>query len=233
MWVKRLSPALFALCCGAQAAALPASPVSPASTVSPAGGDSCAAAALESLQNHYQGLRDFSARFEQRLESAVYPGPEVSTGLVELAKPGRMRWQYETPHASLFVSDGETAWLVDTERSEVTVLPLGESFVSITALAFLFGTARITEQFEVDMPHCVNDSARVRLTPRAPAAYEYVELQVELPVGAFREFVIGDLFGNRTRFYFAEVRINQGIPGERFRYVPGPDEMVLVPDASP
>ncbi len=228
MWSKRPSPGLLALCMAVQALALPA----PAAAKAGA----CAAAALESLQSHYQGVRDFSARFEQKQESAMYPGPEISTGRVELARPGRMRWQYETPHASLFVADGETAWLVSTADDgvrEVTVLPLAESFVSVTALAFLFGTARIKEQFEVDATRCVKHSAQLRLTPRAGAAYEYIELQVELPEGAFDEFVIGDLFGNRMRMRFAEARINQGIPAERFRYEPGPGERVLVPDASP
>lgn len=224
MWIKRLSPALFALCFVAQVLVAPA-PAAKAGR--------CADAALESLQNHYQGVRDFSARFEQKSESTIIPGPEISTGRVELAKPGRMRWQYETPHASLFVADGETAWLVDTANKEVTVVPFDESFVSITALAFLFGTARIKEQFKASATHCVNRSAWLRLTPRAPSAYEYIELKIELPEGAFDEFVIGDLFGNRMQFRFAELRINQGIPAERFRYVPGPGERVLVPEASP
>ena len=51
----------------------------------------------------------------------------AASGEVVFAKPGKMRWTYESPEPSLVVSDGATLWIYDPKAREVQKLPLGDA----------------------------------------------------------------------------------------------------------
>jgi len=67
---------------------------------------------------------------------ATLPGEETLTrGRVVFAKPGRMRWVYESPEPSLVVSDGETLWIYDPAAREAQRLPVTQGYLTGAALA--------------------------------------------------------------------------------------------------
>ncbi len=196
----------------------------PASATS---GADCVEAVVERVQAHYDDVEDLAARFEQRTESAAYPEPQLASGRVEFAKPGRMRWAYSEPQPSLVVSDGATLWIVDPEAKEVQVLAVDEAFLSGTGIHFLLGEGRITDAFDVTSKECGDDVVALRLDPKEAATYEYLELQVSPETGEVRGTHIADLLGNHTHVAFLEFVANQGPPLDRFRYEPAPDERVM------
>jgi outer membrane lipoprotein carrier protein len=187
----------------------------------------CADAVVTRVQDHYDGIEDLAADFEQRTESAVYPEAMMASGRVQFAKPGRMSWTYTAPQPSLVVSDGATLWIVDPEAKEVQVLAVNEAFLSGTAIHFLLGEGRIGEAFDVTAVECAEDLAKLRLDPKEAATYEYLELLVSPTSGEVRATHIADLLGNHTHVAFRGFRVNQNPPVENFRYTPGPDERVL------
>jgi outer membrane lipoprotein carrier protein len=64
---------------------------------------------INGLQGKYVRLNTLSAEFTQ-----VYNAPGERTrresGRLQLKKPGKMRWDYTTPEAKLYVSDGKTMY---------------------------------------------------------------------------------------------------------------------------
>ena len=121
----------------------------PAPASKPAAAADCAAAVTARVQARYERMRDLEARFTQRTISPLSPAGDVSTGRVALAKPGKMRWSYETPEASLVVSDGKTLWIYDAAAREAQKLAVGEQFMSGAAFQFLLGDGRIADSFAV------------------------------------------------------------------------------------
>ncbi len=113
---------------------------------------SCAEEVALRVQGHYEGVRDLQAEFSQSTHNAVLgdvPGAEIpARGRVVFAKPGRMRWVYESPEPSLVVSDGETLWIYDPTLKEVQVLSVDAGFLSGTAIQFLLGEGQILESFD-------------------------------------------------------------------------------------
>jgi len=217
---------------GDDAAAAPAPRPAPAAR--PAAAADCAAALTARVQARYDHMRELEARFTQRTHSALSPGGDVTTGRVALAKPGKMRWSYETPEPSLVVSDGATLWIYDPAAREAQRLTVGEQFLSGAAFQFLLGSGRIVDSFRVTAERCDAARARLTLTPRADATYQSLELEVDTASGEAHATAVLDLFGNRTEVEFTEIRYDSGLDASTFRFAPEPGVRVieLAPPAS-
>jgi outer membrane lipoprotein carrier protein len=187
----------------------------------------CAAALTARVQARYDRMRELEARFTQRTLSALAPGGELTTGRVALAKPGRMRWSYETPEPSLVVSDGATLWIYDPRAREAQKLAVGEQFLSGAAFQFLLGSGRIADSFRVAADRCDAPRVRLTLTPRADATYQALELEVDAASGEALATAVLDLFGNRTEVQFSEIRYDGGLAPDVFRFTPEPGVRVI------
>ncbi len=191
----------------------------------------CAEQVALRVQSHYDGVRDLDAEFSQSTRSVVLgsvPGEETSArGRVVFAKPGRMRWAYESPEPSLVVSDGETLWIYDPAAKEVQVLSVDAGFLSGTAIQFLLGEGEILESFSVDAESCEGEEVSLGLRPKQSSSYERMELRVYKASGAIRATAVVDLFGNRTDVVFEKVQRNQGPSDALFRFEPAEDDRVL------
>jgi len=191
---------------------------------SPAAGGDCGATMAGRVQARYEGVEDLAARFRQQsrhaaLGSSLGDEPPVE-GRVMFAKPGRMRWEYEKPLESLVVSDGETLWIADPGAREVQVFPVGEAFLSGTAMQFLLGEGDLRSSFDVSAAaeSCAAEEVRLTLVPKEAATYERLELLVEAASGDVRATAILDLFGNRTDVAFEDMKTNQKPEAGQFRF---------------
>ena len=194
--------------------------------------EDCGATVAARVQQHYEGVRDLEASFTQRTQSVTLgAGPlakaEPSRGTVVFAKPGKMRWHYETPQPSLVVSDGETLWIYDPIRKEAQRVDVTQGYLSGAALAFLFGDGDLLGEFDIAARDCDQPVVRLLLQPRRDASYERLELRAIANSGDVIETLVVDLFGNRTEVTFHDVRINQSPPPDRFRFEPGPEVQVI------
>lgn len=208
----------------------------PAPAVAAEAPDDCGQRAVQRVQARYDAIQDLSARFEQTTRSVSLAGSpladdETSTGRVELAKPGRMRWEYARPEPSLVVSDGRVLWLYDPAAREVQRMVVDGGFLSGAALQFLLGGGRIDDEFRVEVTACEDGRVELRLLPRQEASYERLGLTVEPESGDIVETTIVDLLGNETRIRFSELRVDQHPAADRFRFtVPEGVEVIdLVP----
>jgi outer membrane lipoprotein carrier protein len=190
----------------------------------------CARDVAARVQARYDGVQDLEARFTQRSRSVALGGAAQemqASGVALFAKPGRMRWTYETPEPSVVVSDGKTLWIYDPAAREAQAFQVGEGFLSGTAVQFLLGEGRILEAFSVRAEGCGGETVTLFLTPRQEASYESLELRVDPKTGDVRGTAVVDLFGNRTDVTFASLRANVRPDPARFRFEPEPGVRVL------
>ena len=191
----------------------------------------CAEEVALQVQRHYEGVRDLQAEFSQSTHNAVLgdvPGAGApARGRVVFAKPGRMRWVYESPEPSLVVSDGETLWIYDPTMKEVQVLSVAAGFLSGTAIQFLLGEGKILESFDVGAESCEGEEVSLELRPKQMASYERLRLRVERASGAILATTVFDLFGNRTEVVFEKMQRNRAPDPALFRFEPSEDDRVL------
>lgn len=197
----------------------------------------CASEVAARVQRRYEKVRDLRATFEQRTERASLGGAPsdalVARGTVVFAKPGKMRWSYESPEPSLVVSDGTTLWIYDEKAREVQKLSLAAGHLSAAGIQFLLGDGKLDAEFRITATACTDTNATLALVPRKDAQYERLELRVDPKSGAVSETVVVDLFGNRTVVVMREVRENTGVGEALFRFEAPPGVRILEAPAAP
>jgi len=210
--VRRTLPALvLALICAASASAAGEPPAA----------TDCVGRAVTALQHRYESVRDLAASFEQTTRSVALGGPgasEASRGRVVFAKPGRMRWTYESPEPSLVVSDGKQLWIYDPAHREVQRLGVTDAYLSGAAVHFLLGQGQILRDFSVKALRCEAAVVELELVPRAPASYEKLRVVTDPRSGELLETTVVDLIGNATTVALRDAQTNRDPDPGLFRF---------------
>ena len=102
-----------------------------------------------SLQKKYDAIRDFTADFVHESEGGLLRKKQTERGVVQVKKPGKMRWDYKSPEPKVFVSDGRRIYLHVPADNQVIISPVPEQDQATTAVLFLVGKGNLTRDFTV------------------------------------------------------------------------------------
>lgn len=182
------------------------------------------ATVVDRVQKRYDGASDFRARFNQTLTNAALKRKSTSTGEVLLKKPGRMRWNYQTPEPKMYLSDGDTLWLYEPEDKQAFKQDLKSTQLP-AALAFLTGKGKLKDEFEIawstDTRFAGPADYVLSLSPKQPQSQVKSLLFVVDPeTFLVRESVLIDPQGNTNDILFSDIQINTKIPDTTFRWSP-------------
>lgn len=218
------SAALFAtLVLGAGKPAAPAAPPKPAAT-QPAVAKDDAAVWATKVQKTYETVKDLSADFQQvtRFKGADKTGP-MTTGTIEVKKPGKMRWEFGTPEKKSMVSDGKTLWMYDGEENQVVVNEFMQQTTSVTGLNFLEGLGDLKKSFDVTLAAApadatAKDAVFLSLAPKDASDVQFTNilLAVDRKTGLANEVFLTDPMGSVTRLTFTNLVRNKALPDSRF-----------------
>jgi outer membrane lipoprotein carrier protein len=181
-------------------------------------------AVVAEVQKRYDGASDFRSRFSQTLTSAAMGRKTSSSGEVAFKKPGRMRWDYEKPDKSTYVTDGGVLWLYEPDDKQAFKQELKASQLP-AALAFLTGKGKLATEFDIsfaDKPAYGTASDYVlSLSPKvAEPQVKNILFVVDPKTFDVRESVITDGQGNVNDIVFADIRVNTKIPEAQFKFTP-------------
>jgi len=95
------------------------------------------------LEARYRSARTLQATF---LERYTENGRVVRTeaGIAYFRRPGKMRWEYQSPEKNLFLVDGKSAWFYVPADHTVTRVPARQSTDWRTPLALLAGEMKVS-----------------------------------------------------------------------------------------
>lgn len=197
----------------------------------PAPAASCLDVAIDAIQTRYEKVEDLEARFVQTSRPAhlgsIAPDPVVSQGSVVVAKPGKMRWNYETPEQSLVVSDGESLWIYDPGFGEAQKIPVTEGYLSGAAVQFLLGEGNMRRDFDITVVSCDEERAELALVPKEPASYAKLRVVTNPRSGDLSGTVVEDLLGNVTEVEFQDLRVNRKPAASTFTFT-APDGVKVI-----
>jgi outer membrane lipoprotein carrier protein len=96
------------------------------------------------LEARYQHARTLRASFYERYSDG-HGGFSAESGTVYFSRPGRMRWEYESPEEKLFIVDGVNVWFYVPADHTASRATLKESSDWRTPLALLTGKANLSK----------------------------------------------------------------------------------------
>ena len=186
---------------------------------------------LRGVENKYNRLKSMKAHFQQmvRQGSGLLRSEQ---GELYLLKPGRMRWEYESPEPKLFVTDGKSVVLFLPAENRVMESTIKESDDIKAPLAFLLGRLNFNEQFQkletspqlapVETGNIVFKAYSKKLAERL----EWVVFEVT-PAYEIRRVVAREQGGLETEFRFNRVEANPALADSIFRFTPPPGAEVV------
>jgi outer membrane lipoprotein carrier protein len=177
-------------------------------------------ALAKSLQQRYQGIRDFSAEFTHTYRGGALRTQTREQGTVSIKKPGRMRWVYMQPEKKEFVSDGSKIYSYIPQDKQVFVTDVPPDDQASSAALFLAGKGDLSRDFTamyVDSP--IPGTWALKLTPRRKEPdYEYLVLVVDPGSLQIRAIATRDKQGGDSTITFDKLKENQGISDKEFTF---------------
>ena len=180
------------------------------------------------VQDFFNELHTLQADFDQQVVDSEHNVQQSSQGHMWIKRPGRFRWDYETPYRQQIVADGERLWSYDEDLEQVTVQKVSDVLTSTPAM-LLSGGQPLEEVFVVEELKPGKSARQVLLTPKSDdsnvtAITLYFDARTLVRIRAF------DSFGNTTTFTFSNLERNQKLDVQIFRFSP-PANADVVGDA--
>jgi outer membrane lipoprotein carrier protein len=174
-----------------------------------------ATALARKVQGFYESTRDLRARVGQTYTYAALGRRQVSRGTIEVKKPGKMRWDYESPTVKTIAVNGSRLVQYEPEANQAFVDDRFDATAMSAAVTFLLGKGSLEKEFLLSP----GEGATLVLRPRKPDARVDA---ITLTVGADGEVTrtrVVDGQGNVNDIAFEEIRRNAGVPDDRFEIV--------------
>jgi outer membrane lipoprotein carrier protein len=216
-----------ALCLTVALAGVLACALEPAATAAPTLDE--AVSALEQAQRR---VTDLKAPFRQAAHNKALNQTIEARGTLYLKKPGRLRWEYQTPTPQEVVSDGTRLWIYTPELKQVNVSAAPAALAG-PAGSFLQGLGQVREHFDARFlnpaqPTDAEGLVILDLQPKRPQPLmARLIISVDPKSWLVRQAIVHDELGNTVTVRFGETVVNSGLPDALFVFVPPPGIAVV------
>jgi outer membrane lipoprotein carrier protein len=198
--------------------------------------------AVHNLEQRYAHVRTLKAIFFEQYSDGS-GGVTGESGTVYFSRPGRMRWEYESPEQKLFLVDGPNVWFYVPADHTASRAKLKESSDWRTPLALLVGNTNLTKLCrKIQIANSSDANADLDFKPTSPgdtvlqctprdspdAAGNQVLLETD-PRGLLVRVVIAEAGNAKTEFRFGNWEENISIPEVKFHFQP-PAGVAIVDD---
>jgi outer membrane lipoprotein carrier protein len=173
------------------------------------------------VDQHYNQLRSLETEFAE-----LYRGSGVDrteSGTLWLKKPGKMRWEYRSPKAKLFVSDGKDAWFYVPDDHQARKVPAKQLDDLRSPLAFLLGKTKLEKEltglsYAPDITPLSPGNVTLRGIPKA-FADRISEITIEVtPAFQIARIIVSEGDGSVTEYRFTEQKEDVAVPDARFAF---------------
>jgi outer membrane lipoprotein carrier protein len=201
---------------------------------------------VKAVEGRYHSSTTLKAVFLERYNEGRLT-TRVESGTAYFSRPGRMRWEYESPEEKLFLTDGKTTWFYVPADHTASRISMKESSDWRTPLALITGKANLNKyckhlEFD-DPPHdnpanvilrCTpagaseshkksNASPAVQddqaLSPDSVAQIQLVLLEVDPRTGWLAGVTIRQAGGVQMEYRFGRWEANSEVPESKFHFV--------------
>jgi chaperone LolA len=170
------------------------------------------------LRQFLEGLKSFSAGFEQTLYSEFGEELEHSVGTVYIQRPGKFQWAYFEPYNQSIISDGEALWIYDADLEQATVKDASHSLGDSPA-SILDGSGDLDAHYVVINTGAQGAVQWLELTPR-DADSDYNTIRLGFTGNDLSGMVLYDNLGQRTEITFKDARRNPKLDPALFTFAP-------------
>jgi outer membrane lipoprotein carrier protein len=174
---------------------------------------------LKAVETRYNRAQSLTLDFSETYAAPKRP-VQTESGVLYLRKPGRMRWEYNSPAGKIFLSDGKNVYLYSPEDKRVQKRKLKESEDMRAPLAFFLGKLNFSKEFKSFEMRAGGPDAWIIAQPKSDnLAYEKVEF-LATPEGEIRRVRVTGQDQSKLEFTFSNERLNAPVTASLFTFHP-------------
>jgi outer membrane lipoprotein carrier protein len=170
------------------------------------------------LESFLSDTKTIEANFSQILRTHEGEILQQTAGKFYLSRPGKFRWDYDSPYQQIIVSDGERIWIYDVELQQVTVQKKSAGLPA-TPMELLEGGSDLHENFTVTVLDEKDGIYRLKLQSKAKAS-DFGEIVIGMTADGLRFMQLHDQFEQVTDIVFSDLKTNQELAQEIFEFTP-------------
>ena len=172
-----------------------------------------------------------ASNFEQTLIAADGEILEISSGTLEINRPGQFRWAFDQPYEQWLIADGLNIWSYDVDLAQATVKPQAAALAN-TPAQLLGGSPSVMNEFEFDGVFEEDGLTWVQMRP-VDTDSGFKRLDLAFRNHTLARMVFFDNLEQTTVVSLKDVVVNEPIDPARFKFeVPQGVDVVGTP-ASP
>ena len=176
-------------------------------------------ATVNAIQKNYESVLTFEAAFEQKAFVKMINRTEITRGNVQIKKPGKMKWVYNSPDPQILITDQKKLWLYTPEDGQATKMPIENVYSSNTPALFLAGQGILTDIFDIVQVLTEKDKFVVVFIPKeVESSLSRLVLRANKNNYQITGATVYDKLGNKTAIRFRAIRINEEIPESVFNF---------------
>ena len=175
----------------------------------------------DAVDQHYNHLHSLECQFTE-----IYSGAGIErteSGALWLKKPGKMRWEYRSPRAKLFIGDGKEAWFYVPGERQVRRTEMRKLDDLRSPLAFLLGKTKLQKELRglspaPDVQPLDSGDVLLRGVPKAMSGRVNQVLLEITPNSRIERIVIQEADGSTTEYRFSDPKENLNIADAQFQF---------------
>ncbi len=189
-----------------------------------------AAQLAANVDHFYDTLHSLRAQFTE-----IYAGPGVDRserGVLLLAKPGRMRWDYAEPAGKVFLIDGHDAIFYAPGGADAQKMPVKKLDDLRSPLRFLLGRTRLEKELDGLTVAQVNGLYRLQGVPHVAISSngsgQVTSLSLDVTAdGEIQRIASTQQDGTTITFVLTKQERNPAVAADAFHFVPPPGVKVV------
>jgi outer membrane lipoprotein carrier protein len=172
--------------------------------------------AIQRLDKFFSEVNSFAGQFTQIVYDENNEVIQEAHGDVALDKPGRFRWQYNTPYPQLILADGKYLWIYDEDLLQASAKPI-DTALGNAPIMLLTNIRPLTDDFEIKEAGLKDGLNWVELMPLVQDT-EFHKIYIGLDEKGVKKMELLDHFSQKTVIEFKNLKINVAFGPDQFKF---------------
>lgn len=160
--------------------------------------------------------KTLKADFSQEILDQNRNVQQQMRGRLVIQRPGKFRWNYQSPYEQEIVADGRKVWLYDVDLEQVTIKPQDQALAGSPA-SLLSTHAKLEDEFKVKTVQRNDGVQWFELTPKSSES-SFEKILLGLKQKQLYRLEIRDSFGQQTDVEFENVQTNPSVSADTFAF---------------
>jgi len=174
---------------------------------------------INKVEKHYS-VSGFTADFSQTSSIKAMEITDSASGRAFFKRPGKMRWEYETPDRQIIITDGKTLWVFRPEDNQVMIGKAPSFFKGGKGFSFLSDMKVIKQKFDMVLEKESKEGFFVlKLLPREKT-YDIAEIYLWISRNTFDvvRILTYNSYGDETRIVLNNIQLKKELDDSLFSF---------------